>query len=49
MVLNVPLFEYYIFEQVEPKEEIPEAEDEVKSEVMVEDQAVDCQDVFGPW
>ncbi|XP_023706577.1 zinc finger protein 502 isoform X2 [Cryptotermes secundus] len=34
--------------KVEPKEEIPEVKDEVKSEITVEDQAVDCQDMFGP-
>lgn len=49
IVWNVSTLEYYIFEQVEPKEEIPEVKDEVKSEITVEDQAVDCQDMFGPW
>jgi hypothetical protein len=45
----VSTLEYYIFEQVEPKEEIPELEEKVKSEITLEDQAMDCQDMFGPW
>jgi hypothetical protein len=49
VVLNVSTLEYYLFEQVEPKEEISEVEDQVKSEITVEDQVVDCQDMFGPW
>jgi hypothetical protein len=38
-----------MFEQVEPKEEIQDVKDEVKSEITVDDQAVDHQDMFGPW
>jgi hypothetical protein len=37
-----------MFEQVEPKEEIPDVEDEVKSEITVDDEAMVHQNVHVP-
>jgi hypothetical protein len=45
----VSSLQYYIFKQVEAKEEIPDVKDEVKIEITVEDQAVGHQDMFVPW